>query len=166
MSKHIRGRLYIDKDVQRALVWQLVRHWLLFVVILSSLLVALEGLNPQQPRSLGECLRATWEQHGPLFLMIVVLMPVFAYDSIKLSHRFVGPVIRVRRAILEASRGQRVLPLNFRKTDFWQDMASDFNTLLERLPENSAKGFPGNPPPNERALAASGVASGDDAAES
>lgn len=138
MSKSTRGRLYVDKDVQRALLWQLFRHWALFVVVLTGMLMALEALEAPH-HSLGDFAGALWNRHAPLLVVIASLFPVFAYDSIKLSNRFVGPIVRLRGAMREAVLGKPVSPLQFRKGDFWQDMADNFNALAERLPDGSAR---------------------------
>jgi len=69
---------------------------------------------------------------------VIALFPVFAYDSIKLSHRFVGPIMRLRRVLRQAALGEHVPPLQFRQDDFWQDLAGSFNTLMERLPPDSS----------------------------
>jgi hypothetical protein len=139
MRKQSRGQLYVDKDVQRALLWQLFRHWALFVTILTGMLLILETLNVGPQPSLAAYFRLTWQHYSPLFVVIAVLFPVFAYDSIKLSHRFVGPIVRLRRAMRQAALGEHVAPVQFRKTDFWQDMATTFNALLERLPPDDER---------------------------
>ncbi len=132
MSKPARGRLYVDKDVQRALVLQLMRHWLLFVTVLTGILVALEAMRDPQ-LSLAQHARELWNRHAVLLVVIVSLFPVFVYDSIKLSNRFAGPILRLRRALREAAAGESLRPVTFRKDDFWQDMADNYNALLERL---------------------------------
>jgi hypothetical protein len=138
MTSGARGRLYVDKDVQRALLWQLFRHWALFVTVLMGMLLAIEALNANPQPTWGGFFRAAWQRHAPLLLVVATLFPVFAYDSIKLSHRFVGPILRLRGAMRQAALGQPVKNLQFRKEDFWQDMACSFNALIERLPTSSA----------------------------
>lgn len=132
MTQNPRGKLYVDRDVQRALVWQLFRHWTTFVVILVAMVLALEGLGGP-PRSLSEHFQSLWARHATLLVVIAALFPVFAYDSIKLSNRFVGPIMRLRNALRSATAGEPVKPLQFRKEDFWQDMADHFNELMEQV---------------------------------
>ena len=138
MGRNTRGRLYVDRDVQRALLWQLFRHWSIFVVVLVAMLLVLEGLSGP-PRSLGEYAAALWTRHAPLLVVIASLFPVFAYDSIKLSHRFVGPVIRLRGALRSAAAGEPVKPLKFRQGDFWQDMADHFNDLMNQVQQERTR---------------------------
>jgi hypothetical protein len=56
-----------------------------------------------------------------------------------LSNRFVGPMYRLRGAIRDVARGKDIQPLKFRNDDFWQDVAGDFNDLLERIPREPVK---------------------------
>lgn len=132
MSSVSRGRLYIDRDVQRALVLQLVRHWALFVVVLTGILLALDSLSDPQ-RSIGQHFWSLWQQHSALLVVVGALFPVFLYDSIKLSNRFAGPIMRLRSALREAAAGELSRPIVFRKDDFWQDIAKSYNALLSRL---------------------------------
>lgn len=134
MSSVSRGRLYIDRDVQRALVLQLVRHWALFVVVLTGILLALDSLSDPQ-RSFGQHFMSLWQRHSALLVVVGALFPVFLYDSIKLSNRFAGPIMRLRSALREAAAGELSRPIVFRKDDFWQDIANNYNALLTRLAE-------------------------------
>jgi hypothetical protein len=134
MSKAPRGRLYIDKDVQRALVLQLVRHWAVFVVVLTGILLAMDSLSEPQ-RSFGQHFLSLWQRHAGLLIVVAALFPVFLYDSVKLSNRFAGPIMRLRRALQDAAAGDLSRPLVFRKNDFWQDIAENYNALLMRLQE-------------------------------
>jgi nitrogen fixation/metabolism regulation signal transduction histidine kinase len=58
---------------------------------------------------------------------------VFIVDSIKLSHRFAGPIFSLRRTIRAVAQGETPRPLKFRRRDFWHDLAEDYNAMLVRL---------------------------------
>ena len=61
------------------------------------------------------------------------MLPVFIVDTIKLSHRFAGPIYRLRQTIRIAGRRRaRYQPMKFRDFDFWQGLAEDFNQMVER----------------------------------
>ena len=64
---------------------------------------------------------------------MVFLLPVFVVDTIKLSHRFAGPIFSLRRAIREVAQGKTPRKLKFRRRDFWHDLAEDYNAMLTRL---------------------------------
>ncbi|MEO8494399.1 MAG: hypothetical protein ABI614_04980 [Planctomycetota bacterium] len=64
------------------------------------------------------------------------LVPVFVADSIKLSNRFVGPIVRLQTVIRQVGKGKPV-ELKFRDGDFWTDLPDDFNRMVERLEARS-----------------------------
>ena len=128
-----RKRLFIDK-VQGVLARRLVLHWLAFVAVcgMASIMLRLL-LDPFRP--FGEILRDCSSSVGPMIVVSVLLIPVFIRDSIQLSHRFVGPVKRIRTMIKAVARGEEVKPVKLRPGDFWLEMADEFNELLRRVEE-------------------------------
>ena len=74
-----------------------------------------------------------WWTHGPFLLVLLFMLPVFIVDTIKLSHRFAGPIYRLRQTIRSLARGGAYTPMKFREMDFWQGLADDFNQMVERL---------------------------------
>ena len=61
----------------------------------------------------------------------VVLLPIFLRDMAKLSVRFLGPVLRLQGAIRGVVNGDEYRPVKFRENDYWQNLADDFNQLME-----------------------------------
>ena len=132
MSTSIRKKTYIDPKIQGALVRRLVIHWAALFLVATAVAFLLQLLSdPFRP--LGEHFQQLWWMQGPFLLVFVLLLPVFIYDSIKLSHRFVGPVYRLRQTIRKIAKGESPPTLKFRDFDFWQDMAQDFNVMVDRL---------------------------------
>jgi hypothetical protein len=126
-----RKRQFIDSRVQGALVIQVLRQWLLFFLATFVLLLGIELMFGEQSWTLGEHLGALWERCGVLYLAILVMLPAFLRDTVKLSHRFVGPVIRVRNELNRLADGHVVEPIRLRKRDYWQDLADAANRLIE-----------------------------------
>jgi hypothetical protein len=62
-----------------------------------------------------------------------MFFPVFIVDTIKLSHRFAGPIYRLRNVIRGMAQGEPFKPLAFREMDFWQGLAEDFNEMVEKI---------------------------------
>ena len=90
--------------------------------------------NPMRP--LSEHFDNLWWSHGPLLISLVFLLPVFIFDSIQLSHRFAGPVVRLRNAMRNIAAGDAPQHLKFRDKDFWQELAGDYNGMLDALIPN------------------------------
>jgi hypothetical protein len=70
---------------------------------------------------------------APVFVLLLALIPAFVWDTMKLSHRFTGPMRRLRSAIHAAANGEDIEPLKFREGDFWSEVPADFNRMLERF---------------------------------
>lgn len=127
-----RKKKFIDANVQGALARRLILHWLAFTVVAALVAFFLQVLsNPFQPLSVH--VQQAWWTHGPFLLVLVFMLPVFVVDTIKISHRFAGPIFALRRAIREVADGQPPRRINFRRHDFWQELAHDYNEMLSRL---------------------------------
>ena len=127
-----RKRTFVDSQVQGALVRRLVLHWLAFIGVAAAVAFSLQVLtNPFE--SISVHVGSLWRTQGPFLLVLVFMLPVFVLDTIKLSHRFAGPIYRLRNTVRELANGADFRPLKFRDYDFWQGLATDFNTMVERL---------------------------------
>jgi hypothetical protein len=69
----------------------------------------------------------------PLLLALLAILPFVAYDLLKLTNRFAGPVYRVRVTLERLARGETIRPVKFRDGDFWCDLAPQLNVLAARL---------------------------------
>jgi len=67
----------------------------------------------------------TWTRVVPFILISLALVPVFIWDSLKLSNRFAGPIVRVRRALAQIADGQSPKAIEFRHGDFWKALVVD-----------------------------------------
>jgi nitrogen fixation/metabolism regulation signal transduction histidine kinase len=132
MSKPRRTKHFIDSCVQGTLARRIIVHWLVFLAVGSLVAFILQVLsNPFRP--LAAHAQDMWWTHGPFLLVMAFLLPVFVMDTIKLSHRFAGPIYSLRRAIREITQGEKARRLKFRKRDFWHDLANDYNEMLMKL---------------------------------
>ena len=132
MTKPRRKKHFIDSCVQGALARRIIVHWLVFLTVAAAGGVHLASAVQSVPAA-GRARAEMWWTHGPFLLVLVFLLPVFVVDTIKLSHRFAGPVYSLRRAMREIVQGKTPRKLKFRKHDFWHDLADDYNAMLLRL---------------------------------
>jgi hypothetical protein len=127
-----RKKQFIASSVQGALTRRILYHWLTFMLVTCLVSFILQVLaNPFEP--LAAHFENLWWAQGPFLLVMVFLLPVFVFDTIKISHRFAGPIFSLRRAIREVADGQPARRLQFRRRDFWRELADDYNTMLARL---------------------------------
>ena len=132
MSHPQRKKHFIDTRVQGALTRRIIFHWLIFMLVTSVVAFVLQVLADPF-RGLSSHLQDLWWSQGPFLLVMVFLMPVFVMDAIKLSNRFAGPIFSLRRTIRGVADGDAPRKLKFRKSDFWQDLAEDYNAMLSKL---------------------------------
>ena len=57
----------------------------------------------------------------PFAIASFVLLPLVIIDIVRLSNRFTGPLLRMRRSMRALAQGEQVEPLKFRDADFWHD---------------------------------------------
>ncbi len=126
-----RTRAFVDPSVQGGLLRKLSFHWSVLIVVNCVVFGAWMWLSERTDATSGDALGQTLAYCLPFLLTSAALLPVFLYDTLKLSARFAGPASRLRAALADAAAGKTVQPLQFRHDDFWQEMANDFNQLIE-----------------------------------
>lgn len=127
-----RTKSLVDPEVQGGILRTVAIHWILFFVCNAVALMIWVRLFEQPDADWGQTFGDTLRRFLPFFVITAALIPAFVLDTLKMSNRFAGPVSRLRRALQDAREGRTVKPLKFRGRDYWQDMATDFNSLLER----------------------------------
>ncbi len=137
MGHHSRSKRFIDFRVQGALTRRIIFHWLLFMAVTSAVALVLQVLADPF-RGLSDHLQNLWWTQGPFLLVTVFLLPVFVMDAVKLSHRFAGPIFNLRRSIRSIADGEQPRKVSFRKDDYWQELAEDYNRMLTTLGALSA----------------------------
>ena len=80
----------------------------------------------------GQTFGDTMHRFLPFFIITMALIPAFVWDTLKLTNRFAGPILRLRGALSDASAGRAIVPLHFRTNDFWQEIAQNFNSVMDR----------------------------------
>jgi hypothetical protein len=120
---------FVDRSLQGAILVHLVMQYALFLLAAGTILYFVE-LLASAPRDAGKNMVS---RYGPTVLAVLVLAPIFLRDLCKLTNRFAGPMVRLRRAMRELAEGREVPPIHFREHDFWKDLAVDFNRVIERV---------------------------------
>lgn len=134
MSQEKRKKRFVDPVVQGALARRLVKHWCMFLAA-SALCTLLVHFLANPFRTPSEYVAQLWQMLGPALWVGLCLMPVFVYDTIKLSHRFAGPLMRIRGSMRRVGAGERVEFVKLRPDDYWQEFAQEFNSVLKRIHE-------------------------------
>ncbi len=131
-AQNKRQRVFVDKGVQGALVRRVLLHWALFLVLVFLLLSAWQLLISGEPLNFAsDQIITVWRSCIPVIVSMIVLLPVFLRDTVKLSNRFAGPILRLRNELKALADGKQNPPVKFRDGDFWQDLAGEFNRVAE-----------------------------------
>ncbi len=134
-----RGKVYVDSLVQGALARRIVAHWCSFFALSLISLGALELFLGDPTLTLQGHLAVLWSKYAFFVILMVAILPTFVYDSMKLSNRFVGPILRLRESIGALAKGEKVGELKFRDNDFWRELSDDFNAVAARAQDSKAK---------------------------
>ena len=133
-----RRKALVDSEVQGGILRKIAVHWVVFFVCNAMALMIWIRLFEQPDASWDQALEGTLRRFLPFFVITMALIPAFVWDTLKMTNRFAGPIFRLRNALSDASAGRAVKPLSFRSNDYWQEIAGDFNRLLERCGEPNA----------------------------
>lgn len=129
-----RKRLFVDPEVQGQLILRVILYWVTCLITVALMVMCWRIVNgPARPfyRHLDDM----WFHLGPALVASLLLLPIVVVDVTRVSNRFVGPLLRLRRSLRNLAAGQQVEPIRFRHGDFWQSFADEFNALVTRVKE-------------------------------
>ncbi|MEZ5941442.1 MAG: hypothetical protein R3C18_08635 [Planctomycetaceae bacterium] len=132
--KNRRERNLVDRSVQVAIALRVLMHAVLFVVTSAAFLFFVELLSGEPQNAVSGLI----SRHAPTVIVALVLTPIFLVDLFKMTNRFAGPMVRLRRVMGELAAGNDVESIKFRDGDFWQDLAVEFNRVAERVKDLEA----------------------------
>jgi len=127
-----RRKTLVDPEVQGGVLRKITLHWILFFICNTIALMIWIRLFEQPDADWGQTFGDTARRFMPFFIITMALIPAFVWDTLKLTNRFAGPILRLRQALAEASQGRAVAPLHFRTNDYWQEIAQNFNAVIAR----------------------------------
>jgi len=137
-KKALRKRLFVDPKVQGALIARVVLYWVLCLLTIALMLLFWDIITGPA-RVFYMHFDDMWFYYGPPAIASCLLLPLVIVDIIRLSNRFVGPLLRLRRSMRALARGENVEPIEFRGGDFWHDLADEFNAVRARIRQLSAR---------------------------
>lgn len=128
-----RKRYFIDKRIQGM--------WAFLNLIIAGVIVLLIGL---------EVMRSFYVQFGwpiggteffavdTLFIAKLLLLTVlgggfFWLLSAFAAHRFTGPIYKLNISMLDLAKGNYNMRIQFRKKDYFQELAESFNSLADSI---------------------------------
>ncbi len=139
-----RKHVWID-PFQTRLIMRIAGYLVVFFVVFLNFLFAWKMIEegPVDPaRQFFEMVR----NYFPVIICLLVLIPVMAWDTIRFSHRLVGPLVRFRKTMRAIAGGEAVRPIKLRDGDYLTDLRDDFNKMLQELQRRGIEVIkPGDP---------------------
>lgn len=127
-----RRRLFIDRPIQGAMLIRAVSYWAVSVMV-QLLIVSLFVLVTSYANDWNTSGARLWWHVQLSLVAALAILPMILVDVLKLSHRWVGPIFRLRATLQALNRGEPAPPIRFREKDYWQELADEINVLSEEL---------------------------------
>lgn len=111
--------------------------------LILALSLVMQASDAELPSDLGP-LRGIWEAAGARWLWSG-LLAAFAFGALLVTiglvetHRAAGAVFKVQRHIRRVAAGDLDAQLRLRRSDHFQDVAEDFNHMVERLRDETRR---------------------------
>ncbi len=128
-----RKTILVENQVQGALGWRIAAHWFVFLGMSVSVTCSLQMLGNFEQADIWSRLETAMLSQVGSIVVLLALLPWFVHDSLKLSNRFAGPMVRLQKSIVELTNQHDTPPVVFRSGDFWQEIANNFNELRMRV---------------------------------
>lgn len=88
-------------------------------------------MRPSAP-ALGQLLGNVW-YFAPVALASLLLLPFLIFEVIAANNRITGPIQRLRGEMVKLKDGQALRTLKLRDGDHWNELAKDFNALVDQI---------------------------------
>jgi hypothetical protein len=136
-TKFKRAKIYLGWKVHGRLVAQIAVFWIAYHVIVGGSLFAVEYLR-RLPASLGSTpqapappfLESFIDNYAWLVVFPIVVLPILLFDTIRLTHRIVGPLKRLEGVFQRMARGEAVTAVHFRARDLMGGVEEALNAYL------------------------------------
>src|SRR5689334_20199319 len=135
-AKRARRRLFVDWEVQGALITRFFLYWCICLFTIFVTLIFSDYLY-KSFELVGDD-SGFWLRYGPALLLSATLTIPMLLDLLQATNRFAGPMVRTRRFLRAVAKGEKVDPIAFRTNDFWRGYADDLNSILQQS-QNTSK---------------------------
>ena len=122
----------MNQETRSRIIVQAIRTWSLYAF--ATLLIVSLGsiwMRPSAP-AIGQVLRNAW-QLTPVAIASLLLLPLMIREMLAANHRITGPIRRLRGEIQKLRDGQALRTLRLRDGDHWNELANDFNALVDQI---------------------------------
>ena len=136
-SQYKRTQLLVNRRVQGRVLLRVLYLWGLYHFVLWNVMFFFrfiqycgERLTGGQARTFSDLFAEFFHNHYSLLICAVIVLPYLAWDVLKLTHRFVGPLIQFQRCLTRMTNGEHVAEVKIRQHDFLGELQDSFNEFL------------------------------------
>lgn len=127
-----RRRVWIDEQLQGVVLQRVILYWFMcFVFLTVPILIGKTMADPS--RFFFQHFPKVVVEYWPMYVGLMALLPVIAYDTLMVSHRVAGPMFRVRKELELLAKGESTPGVQLRQQDFFQDVVEPINEIREML---------------------------------
>jgi hypothetical protein len=131
-KRNRRERLFVDPKVQGLLLMRVVTYWFVAVFAIALLIgyqVYLDGGSSPVFFKLKQVL----SHFEPALIAALCILPVIMLDCLRVTSKFAGPLVRLRKEMRNLADGKDVEHLVFRKNDLYDELTDEFNRLTDQV---------------------------------
>lgn len=139
MSGLKRKQNLVDKSVQGGLIRRIFVHWVVFFFVTALAVLSINTLLGDPSLSFSSRIGKEISELAYLGIIFISIFPAFMLDTIRFSNRFVGPIVRLRRHLVELGTNGNTDDVKFRDNDFWQAVAGEFNAVNDLVRQQQAE---------------------------
>ncbi len=129
-----RAQFLVDANLQGTLLQRVAIYWFAALGAYSIAIVLAKLLWGAAPN--WTLLSESLSLIIPAAVISLLPLPLVLRDLIRVTHRYAGPMLRIRRGLAELAQNGKSAPIIPRAGDAWPECVADFNSLAKTC-ENS-----------------------------
>lgn len=134
-----RRTLFVGKIQRRFIAFQVV-YFLVFAAVFLTVTfgpLVIDLLDPETPRIEREIAAQQFlTLHLRIWPSLLLVLVLFSFHSLLLSHRFAGPLYRFRQTFERVASGDLSMPVVLRKHDYLKPEAQALEAMIAALREH------------------------------
>lgn len=136
-QKFARKKLFVNPRVQGMTIGLVLFYWGVYHIILWHVMFLYryfeyrgELMAGAAPQTFKDLYGQFTLSHFSVIVCALAILPIVVWDVLKLTHKFVGPLVRFKHVLKMLTKGEPVQQVRIRKGDFLVDLEASFNEFL------------------------------------
>ncbi len=131
MSICRRKKVLVDRELQLGLASRLLTYWCATWFAVFAIPIMTQVLIMQDVLFRELATRMIDDLWFPM-IMSFLMLPIVARDCVRYSNRVAGPIWRLKNTLRDLNDGKPVGMIKLRNNDYCQELADEFNRLIEK----------------------------------